>query len=81
MRGVEPTQSNCHLGLLQGSKTIQRSKRVVSRKYRYCGGAYLFAKYVGTCFTVAPVRHKFVVLYVEKSTSYLDLKCADTFKG
>jgi hypothetical protein len=33
-----------------------------------------------TCFTVAPVRNKVRVLYVEKSTSYLDLKCANTFR-
>jgi hypothetical protein len=32
------------------------------------------------CFTVAPVRHKICVLYVKKSTSYLGLKCANTFR-
>jgi hypothetical protein len=32
------------------------------------------------CFTVAPARHKICVLYVEKSTSYLGLKCANTFR-
>ncbi len=31
-------------------------------------------------FTVAPVRHKTCALYVDKSTSYLDLKCANTFR-
>jgi hypothetical protein len=33
------------------------------------------------CFTVAPVRHKICVLYVEKSTCYLDLKCAITLEN
>jgi hypothetical protein len=34
-----------------------------------------------TCFTVAPVRQKICVLYVEKSASYLDLKCAITLEN
>jgi hypothetical protein len=29
---------------------------------------------------VAPVRHKICVFYVEKSTCYLDQKCANTFR-
>jgi hypothetical protein len=31
------------------------------------------------CFNVAPVMHKTCVLYVEKSTSCLVQKCANTF--
>jgi hypothetical protein len=32
------------------------------------------------CFTVAPVRHKICVTYVEKSTSCLVQKFANTFR-
>jgi hypothetical protein len=32
------------------------------------------------CFTVAPVRHKICVMDMEKSTSYLVQKFANTFR-
>jgi hypothetical protein len=66
---------------------IENQEQIDIDKYRHRGRNtvpveqqfnYIYLR--STCFTVARVRHKIGVLYVEKSTSYLDLKCANTFR-
>ncbi len=56
------------------------SYRSVSFLKRQNEERFLYLFTYSVCFTVAPMRHLIRVLYVGKSTSYLDHKCANTFR-
>ncbi len=66
-RVVFPTQ-------YMNSRILWRSSLII---FTYLRSIVHYVFYYGA----VPVRHKICVLYVEKSTSYLELKCANTLEN